>query len=77
VVRAFVDIGVRHLRRIKEDMAAAKGREMGEADQDARDAEEALTKRSRTSMGLMRHRSVVGVVPESGRKKRTPTSDGR
>ena len=42
VVRAFLDIGVKNLRRIKEDMAAAKAREAGEVEQDARDAEEAL-----------------------------------
>ncbi|HET9299996.1 MAG TPA: HD domain-containing phosphohydrolase [Candidatus Polarisedimenticolaceae bacterium] len=42
VVRAFMDIGVKNLRRIKEDMAAAKARESGEVEQDARDAEEAL-----------------------------------
>ena len=42
VVRAFMDIGVKNLRRIKEDMAAAKARESGEIEQDARDAEEAL-----------------------------------
>jgi|KBSSwiStaDraftv2_1062776.scaffolds.fasta_scaffold00834_26 putative nucleotidyltransferase with HDIG domain len=42
VVRAFLDIGVKNLRRIKEDMAAAKARESGEVEQDARDAEEAL-----------------------------------
>jgi putative nucleotidyltransferase with HDIG domain len=42
VVRAFLDIGVTNLRRIKEDMAAAKARESGEVEQDARDAEEAL-----------------------------------
>jgi putative nucleotidyltransferase with HDIG domain len=42
VVRAFLDIGVKNLRRIKEDMAAAKAREAGEIEQDARDAEEAL-----------------------------------
>lgn len=42
VVRAFLDIGVNNLRRIKEDMAAAKAREAGEIEQDARDAEEAL-----------------------------------
>ena len=42
VVRAFLDIGVKNLRRIKDDMAAAKGREAGEIEQDARDAEEAL-----------------------------------
>jgi putative nucleotidyltransferase with HDIG domain len=42
VVRAFLDIGVKNLRRIKEDMAAAKARELGEVEQDARDAEEAL-----------------------------------
>ena len=42
VVRAFMDIGVKNLRRIKDDMAAAKARESGEAEQDARDAEEAL-----------------------------------
>ncbi len=42
VVRAFLDIGVKNLRRIKEDMAAAKTREAGEVEQDARDAEEAL-----------------------------------
>ena len=42
VVRAFLDIGVKSLRRIKEDMAAAKAREAGEIEQDARDAEEAM-----------------------------------
>ena len=42
VVRAFLDIGVKNLRRIKEDMAAAKAREAGQVEQDARDAEEAL-----------------------------------
>jgi putative nucleotidyltransferase with HDIG domain len=42
VVRAFLDIGVKNLRRIKEDMAAAKARESGDVEQDARDAEEAL-----------------------------------
>jgi putative nucleotidyltransferase with HDIG domain len=42
VVRAFMDIGVKNLRRIKEDMAAAKARESGDVEQDARDAEEAL-----------------------------------
>ena len=42
VVRAFLDIGVKNLRRIKDDMAAAKAREAGEIEQDARDAEEAL-----------------------------------
>jgi len=42
VVRAFMDIGVKNLRRIKDDMAAAKARESGEVEQDARDAEEAL-----------------------------------
>jgi response regulator RpfG family c-di-GMP phosphodiesterase len=42
VVRAFMDIGVKNLRRIKDDMAAAKARESGEIEQDARDAEEAL-----------------------------------
>jgi len=42
VVRAFLDIGVKNLRRIKEDMAAAKARESGEVEQDALDAEEAL-----------------------------------
>jgi len=42
VVRAFLDIGVKNLRRIKEDMAATKARESGEVEQDARDAEEAL-----------------------------------
>lgn len=42
VVRAFLGIGVKNLRRIKEDMAAAKARESGEVEQDARDAEEAL-----------------------------------
>ncbi|HEY3585858.1 MAG TPA: HD domain-containing phosphohydrolase [Myxococcaceae bacterium] len=42
VVRAFLDIGVKNLRRIKEDMAAAKARESGEIEQDARDAEEDL-----------------------------------
>jgi len=42
VVRAFLDIGVKNLRRIKEDMAAAKARESSEVEQDARDAEEAL-----------------------------------
>ena len=42
VVRAFMDLGVKNLRRIKDDMAAAKGREAGEVEQDARDAEEAL-----------------------------------
>ena len=42
VVCAFMDIGVKNLRRIKDDMAAAKARESGEAEQDARDAEEAL-----------------------------------
>jgi cyclic di-GMP phosphodiesterase len=42
VVRAFMDLGVKNLRRIKDDMAAAKGRDAGEAEQDARDAEEAL-----------------------------------
>jgi len=42
VVRAFLDIGVKNLRRIKEDMAAAKAREAGEIEQDARDAEEAM-----------------------------------
>jgi putative nucleotidyltransferase with HDIG domain len=42
VVRAFMDLGVNNLRRIKDDMAAAKGRDAGEAEQDARDAEEAL-----------------------------------
>lgn len=42
VVRAFMDIGVKNLRRIKEDMAAAKAREAGEVEQDALDAEEAL-----------------------------------
>ncbi|HZW89518.1 MAG TPA: HD domain-containing phosphohydrolase [Myxococcaceae bacterium] len=42
VVRAFMDIGVKNLRRIKDDMAAAKAREAGEVEQDARDAEEAL-----------------------------------
>jgi len=42
VVRAFMDIGVKNLRRIKEDMAAAKSREASQIEQDARDAEEAL-----------------------------------
>jgi len=42
VVCAFMDIGVKNLRRIKDDMAAAKARESGEVEQDARDAEEAL-----------------------------------
>jgi response regulator RpfG family c-di-GMP phosphodiesterase len=42
VVRAFLDIGVKNLRRIKEDMAAAKARETSQVEQDARDAEEAL-----------------------------------
>ena len=42
VVRAFMDIGVKNLRRIKEDMASAKAREAGDVEQDARDAEEAL-----------------------------------
>ena len=42
VVRAFMDIGVKNLRRIKEDMAAAKAREMSQVEQDANDAEEAL-----------------------------------
>jgi len=42
VVRAFMDIGVKNLRRIKEDMAAAKARETAQVEQDARDAEEAL-----------------------------------
>ncbi len=42
VVRAFMDLGVKNLRRIKDDMAAAKGRDAAEAEQDARDAEEAL-----------------------------------
>ena len=42
VVRAFLDIGVKSLRRIKEDMAAAKAREASEIEQDARDAEEAM-----------------------------------
>ena len=42
VVRAFMDIGVKNLRRIKDDMAATKARESGEIEQDARDAEEAL-----------------------------------
>jgi len=42
VVRAFMDLGVNNLRRIKDDMAAAKGRDAAEAEQDARDAEEAL-----------------------------------
>lgn len=42
VVRAFLDIGVKNLRRIKEDMAATKARESGEIEQDARDAEEDL-----------------------------------
>jgi len=42
VVRAFMDLGVKNLRRIKEDMAAAKAREAGDVEQDARDAEEAL-----------------------------------
>ncbi len=42
VVRAFLDIGVNNLRRIKEDMAATKAREAGDVEQDARDAEEAL-----------------------------------
>jgi putative nucleotidyltransferase with HDIG domain len=42
VVRAFMDIGVKNLRRIKEDMAAAKAREASQVEQDARDAEEAL-----------------------------------
>jgi response regulator RpfG family c-di-GMP phosphodiesterase len=42
VVRAFLDIGVKNLRRIKDDMASAKAREAGEVEQDARDAEEDL-----------------------------------
>ena len=42
VVRAFMYIGVKNLRRIKDDMAATKARESGEIEQDARDAEEAL-----------------------------------
>ena len=42
VVCAFMDIGVKNLRRIKDDMATAKARESGEIEQDARDAEEAL-----------------------------------
>src|SRR4029453_9845299 len=42
VVRAFMDLGVKNLRRIKDDMAAAKGRDAAEAEQDARDAEGAL-----------------------------------
>ncbi|HZJ54835.1 MAG TPA: HD domain-containing phosphohydrolase [Myxococcaceae bacterium] len=42
VVRAFMDLGVKTLRGIKDDMAAAKARESGEIEQDARDAEEAL-----------------------------------
>ena len=37
-----MDIGVKNLRRIKDDMAATKARESGEIEQDARDAEEAL-----------------------------------
>jgi len=42
VVRAFLDIGVKNLRRIKEDMAAAKARAASDLEEDARDAEEAL-----------------------------------
>jgi response regulator RpfG family c-di-GMP phosphodiesterase len=42
VVRAFMDIGVKNLRRIKEDMAAAKARESSDVEQDANDAEEDL-----------------------------------
>jgi putative nucleotidyltransferase with HDIG domain len=42
VVRAFMDIGVKNLRRIKDDMAAAKSREASQVEQDAQDAEEAL-----------------------------------
>jgi response regulator RpfG family c-di-GMP phosphodiesterase len=42
VVKAFMDLGVKNLRRIKEDMASAKAREAGDVEQDARDAEEAL-----------------------------------
>jgi HD-GYP domain-containing protein (c-di-GMP phosphodiesterase class II) len=42
VVRAFMDIGVKNLRRIKDDMAAAKSRDASQVEQDAQDAEEAL-----------------------------------
>ena len=42
VVCAFMDIGVKNLRRIKEDMAAAKARESSDVEQDANDAEEDL-----------------------------------
>ncbi|HTP24961.1 MAG TPA: HD domain-containing phosphohydrolase [Anaeromyxobacteraceae bacterium] len=42
VVRAFMDIGVKNLRRMREEMVAAKARVSTEVDQDAREAEEAL-----------------------------------
>ena len=42
VVRAFLDIGVKNLWRIKEDMAAARPCEASQMEQDAREAEEAL-----------------------------------
>ena len=42
VVRAFLDIRVKNLRRIKEDMAAARPCEASQMEQDAREAEEAL-----------------------------------
>jgi len=42
VVRAFMDLGIKNLRRIKDDMAAAKARNAAQLEQDVRDAEEAL-----------------------------------
>jgi cyclic di-GMP phosphodiesterase len=42
VVRAFMDLGIKNLRRIKDDMAAAKARNAAQIEQDVRDAEEAL-----------------------------------
>ena len=75
VVRAFLDIGVKNLRRIKEDMAAAKARNPVEVEQDARDAEEAPGPRAGDGGRGRAHRPGTAVAPArplSGRSPRRP-----